>query len=318
MLARAMPRIPGRKKAARLLARLPIYLADARARPGWTVMFVLGRFTLARRVSVALARRGDRDDATADVAGDDALADASVASVVEALRRDGICTGLRLPPATVADIRAFAGTHRCYGGMDRRMSFLPDEHDEAERRYGRKILVGHFLDTVLDCPAVADLVGSRWLRAVAAEYLRAPPKNIATRLWWSFPSSDPSPADLSLASQDGFHFDLDDWRQVKFFFYLTDVDARSGPHVYVRRSHARRPLSHQFTLFVGKPDAAIIAAYGADALERVTGSAGTGFVEDPFGYHTGTTMRRGRRLVLEISYGISDLLRRRRFGEVAS
>jgi hypothetical protein len=302
------------------LARLPIYLADARARPGWTVMFVLGRFTLARRLSGAFVQRADDGGANAapDDAGGGALADASVASVVDALRRDGICTGLRLPDDAVAEIRAFAETRPCYGAMDRRMPFLPDEHDEAERRYGRAILVGHFLDTVMQCPAVADLVGSRWLRAIAAGYLRASPKVIATRLWWSFPSRDASPADLNLASQDGFHFDLDDWRQLKFFFYLTDVDARTGPHVYVRGSHARRPLSHQFTLFVGKSDSAVIAAYGADAVQRVTGPAGTGFVEDPFGYHTGTAIRQGRRLVLELSYGISDLLGRRRFGEVAS
>jgi hypothetical protein len=49
----------------------------------------------------------------------------------------------------------------------------------------------------------------------------------------------------------------------------------------------------------------------------VTGSAGSGFAEDSFGYHAGTTLHDGRRLVLELSFGISDQLRRRRFGEVA-
>lgn len=307
---------PAWRRTARLLARLPVYAADARARPAWTVMFVFGRFVAARRLS-AVFGRGARRDAAGAAAGADALADADAASVVDAIRRDGFSAGLRLPSEAVAEIRAFAESRPCYGCMDRRMPFLPAEHDEAERRYGRKILVGHFLDTVQDCPAVAGVVQSPWLRAVAAGYLRAAPKNIATRLWWSFPTADPSPADLSLASQDGFHFDLDDWRQVKFFFYLTDVDARTGPHVYVRGSHARRPLSHQFTLFVGRPEADIVSAYGADSIETMTGPAGTGFVEDPFGYHTGTTIREGRRLVLEISFGVSDLLRRRRFGEIA-
>jgi hypothetical protein len=113
--------------------------------------------------------------------------------------------------------------------------------------------VARLLDTVQDCAAVNDLVESGWVRAVAAGYLRAQPKIIATRVWWSFPTSDPSPAELSLASQDGFHFDLDDWRQLKFLFYLTDVGPGTGPHVYVRGSHTRRPLSYQFTLFVANP-----------------------------------------------------------------
>jgi hypothetical protein len=303
---------------ARVLARLPIYLADARAHPGWTLMFLFGRFLLVRRLSAAFAPRADRSAAASEDGGAEALADASVASIVDEIRRHGIRTGLRLPAAAVAEIRAFAESCPCYGSMDRLMPFLPDRHAEAERLYGRKILVGHYLDAVLDCPAIADLARNRWLHAIAAEYLRAAPKVIATRLWWSFPGTSASRADLDLASQDGFHFDLDDWRQLKFFFYLTDVDDQNGPHVYARGSHARRPLSHQFTLFVGKTDAEITSTYGADSLVAVTGPAGSGFVEDPFGYHTGSVVRRDRRLVLEISFGIGDLLRRRRYGEVVS
>jgi hypothetical protein len=306
-----------RVKAGRMLARLPTYLADARAHPGWTFMFLFGRFLLARRLSAAFVPRVNGFAAApADGADAEALSDASASSVADTVRRDGICTGLRLPAATVAEIRAFADNTTCYASMDRRMPFLPGEHAEAERRYGRTILVGHFLEAVLDCPAAAAVARNRWLHAVAAEYLGAAPKIIATRLWWSFPAAAANQTDLSLASQDSFHFDLDDWKQIKFFFYLTDVDERTGPHIYARGSHARRPLSHQFTLFVGKPDAAIIAAYGAEALETVTGPAGSGFVEDPFGFHTGSVVQRDRRLILEISFGISGVLRRRRFGEM--
>jgi len=313
----AASRIPGRGTAARLLERLPIYLADMRAHPGWTLMFVFGRFVPARRLSAVVARRRLRRGATAAVdTTADALANASVASVVEALRRDGLYTGLRLPNPVVAEIRAFADSHTCYAGMDRRMPFQPGEHDEAQRRYGCNILVGHFLDTVMDCPPVNDLLRNRWLQAVAAGYLQGPPTNIATRLWWSFPTGDPSPAELSLASQDGFHFDLDDWRQIKIMFYITEVGPGTGPHVYVRGSHVHRPLSHQFTMFVGRPQAEIHSVYGADAIATVTGAAGSGFAEDSFGYHTGTRLRDGRRLILELSFGFNDLLRRRRFGEV--
>ena len=287
-------------------------------------MFLFGRFLLMRRLAPAFASRVDGGATAADHgdAGDPAeagdLAEVGVQAVAEAIRRDGIYTGLRLPAETVAAIRAFADEHPCYGSMDRRMPFLPDRHEEAERRYGRKILVGHYLDTVLECPAAAGVAGSRWLHAVAAAYLRAAPRVIATRLWWSFPNSAATAADLSFASQDSFHFDLDDWKQLKFFFYLTDVDTRAGPHLYARGSHARRPLSRQFTLFKGTSDAEVVSLYGADAIQTVTGSAGSGFVEDPFGYHTGTAVQEGRRLVLEVSFGISGVLRRRPFGEVGS
>ncbi len=39
----------------------------------------------------------------------------------------------------------------------------------------------------------------------------------------SFPTKSASDADLSRASFK-YHFDLDDWRMLKFFFYLSDVD----------------------------------------------------------------------------------------------
>jgi hypothetical protein len=30
----------------------------------------------------------------------------------------------------------------CYGNFDRRLAFLPERHAEAERRYGRGLIVG--------------------------------------------------------------------------------------------------------------------------------------------------------------------------------
>ncbi len=81
---------------------------------------------------------------------------------------------------------------------------------------------------------------------------------ITTRTWWSFPTKTASEADLSRASFK-FHFDLDDWRMLKFFFYLSDVDADAGPHVYVRGSHNRRRVKHQLTLLVGHPAEEVLA-----------------------------------------------------------
>jgi hypothetical protein len=74
--------------------------------------------------------------------------------------------------------------------------------------------------------------------------------------------------------------------RVKFFFYLTGVSARSGPHRLVRGSHARRPFSHQFSPFFAKTDAQILRTYGAEAIQTITGSAGLGFAEDVFGFRS--------------------------------
>lgn len=140
---------------------------------------------------------------------------------------------------------------------------------------------------------------------------------IATRLWWSFPSHDASASDLALASL-AYHYDLDDWAQLKVFFYLTPVGPSQGPHVYVLGSHRRRTIKEQLRPFVGRSDAALKAQYPPEAFTQLTGEAGEGFIEDPFGYHKGEILREGRRLILELSFGLNDLLAARRYGAVPS
>jgi hypothetical protein len=224
---------------------------------------------------------------------------------VSTLRRAGISSGLSLPPTAVAEIRAYAESRTGYGGPGWRTLVPPGGLAEAERRSGARILAANFPYADQECPAVARVARDGWLRAVAAGYLGPSARVIDVRLFWSFPARGAGRAELSRVGQDTFHFDLGDWGELKFFFYLTDVDAETGAHVYVRGSHARRPLSHQFTPFSAKTEAQIVAAYGSGSIVPVVGPAGFRFVEDPFGFHMGSAVRRDRRLVLEITFGIT-------------
>jgi hypothetical protein len=97
-----------------------------------------------------------------------------------------------------------------------------------------------------------------------------------------------------------------DYRALFFFFYLTDVDSTTGPHMVARGSHRRKKLRHRLSLFVGRPDGEIIEYYGGDNVVTVTGPAGTGFAEDPFCFHRGTPPTSGDRLMLRVHFRISD------------
>ncbi|HEV7371455.1 hypothetical protein [Arenibaculum sp.] len=300
----------------RFSARFPTYAADAVADPRWLVMFVFARMLVARRLYVWFVRstRESREEPAAPTV----FADVDEAAVLGDLKREGLHRGLRLPDGLVGEIRAFALATPCYAGTTRDVSFLPEHHEEAELSCGRPILVGHYLDRVSDCPAIGALSRDPGLQRIAAGYLGRPPVPVATRLWWSFPSTPASEADLHQASQERLHFDLDDWGQLKFFFYLTDVDEGAGPHVYLRGSHAVRRLAHQFSPFVGLSTETVLRSYGRENLTVLTGPAGTGIVEDPFGFHTGTLARERRRLILELSFGLTGVLGRRRHGEMVS
>lgn len=305
---------PGWGRLSRLVSRMPRLMQDVRSHQAWLPLFLFGRFLPARRLVSAVTARHPTPVTMAAPECDGVLAGPSVATAVSALHRDGICPDLRLTEDLVAEIRHFASTHPCEGGLGWNTRFWPDEQAEAERRTGQSLVVGHFPNNERDCPGIGRFIRHPWLHAVASGYFGTPATILDVRLWWSFPSTSRDRAALKLAGQDTFHFDLTDWKQLKFFFYLTDVGPQSGAHHFVRGSHARRPLSHQLSPFTSKTHAEILDAYGPGAIQVLTGPAGYGFAEDPFGFHTGALVTEGRRLCLEVSFGITGLLRRRDYG----
>lgn len=301
---------PRSSPLARIGARLGRYAVGAWENPDWTLIFTLGRIVFIRRALRDISRY------TAPEAPPASLFFPAIPmdQAAEALRTDGIYCGLQLPEACRSEIVSFATSHPCYGGFNRAFAFLPDEHAAAERRYDRRFLVASYLADIEDCPAVTALRSDPALTSLAAAYLHADPRPISTRLWWSFRSPGASDDEMRHAAQNRFHSDINDWRSLKFFFYLTDVDESSGPHIFVRGTHWSRALKHQLAIFTGRTRDDIVETYGHDRLMTICGASGFGFAEDPFAFHTGTTVRCGRRLMLQIEYGVSHVSPRRFYG----
>jgi hypothetical protein len=295
----------------RIAVRIPTYLTDLRENPAWLPMFVLARTMPGRRMHWLGAKPVGAQQNVQDTM----FAGVDRKTVVDALRSDGLFSGLVLPQSIHDEIASFAEHTPCFGNFDRRLEFMPGEHAEAEKRFGRSLLSGHFFERILDCEAALAIQRDPLLLDIAAHYLGAQAKLITTRVWWSFPTGQASDADKNLASLGKYHFDLDDWRMLKFFFYLKPVDAGTGPHVYVRGSHRRRAIKHQLTLLVGHSAEEILKVYGDDSPVTLTGEAGLGFVEDPFGFHMGTVPSRTPRLMMEVGFGVSQPSRRRFHGE---
>ncbi len=302
-----------RARLGRMAARFPIYWANVRDNPQWLAMFVLGRLLPVRQALWRLARQTEPRDCPTSI-----FVNSDAAVGVEELRREGMHAGLQLPNALCRDILQFAQTTSCFANLSRELEFLPAEYEDAARRFDRPILTGHYFDRIESCPSVAQVRDDLLLHAIATGYLGHKSRVISTRLWWSFPASHASDADLRLASQEKLHFDLDDWRALKFFFYVTRVDHGGGPHVYVRRTHNRRVARHQLTLVVGHPNDDVLQTYGRENKATVLGGPGHGFAMDPFGFHMGTVVRNSPRLMLEVGFGVSSVLGRRFHGEAAA
>ena len=150
------------------------------------------------------------------------------------------------------------------------------------------------LDTVLACPAIVDLINSPQILSLVGAYLGCSPTLSSIGLRWSFPSTG------EVCDVQRFHRDPDDWRFVKLFVYLTDVDERSGPHVYVKGSHKTSRSARAHSYDRNK----IEARYGAASVTPVTGTSGTSFIADTSGIHMGMPPKERPRLMLAAQYSL--------------
>lgn len=150
------------------------------------------------------------------------------------------------------------------------------------------------LADVLGCPHLLELANSAPLIRLASQYIGCKPTISAIGLRWSYPQEGTG------TGLQGFHRDCDDWRFIKVFAYLTDVDEGAGPHVYVSGSHRER-CGVRLTPYA---DEEVATRYGQQKMVRVTGPAGTLFAVDTHGVHKGLLPSSKPRLLLQIQYSL--------------
>lgn len=101
-----------------------------------------------------------------------------------------------------------------------------------------------------------------------------------------------------------FHRDVDHFRFLKFFYFLSDCGIGQGHHEYLNRTHKVRRISVAPN---GRYDQEQIQhAYPESKLCKISGKAGEGFVEDTSGFHRGTPVKDGFRILLMIEILPSD------------
>jgi hypothetical protein len=272
-------------------------------RPRWLMMAVFARLEIVQRLAGRKRKPGALPhQVLGSTPSAMVLTELAPEEIVRRIGRDGIADGLRLSEETVADMLSFAARAPCYGNYtpDRRL-----DYDQFGCPIPAGAVVGSYLDDVADWEVMRRLWQDPIILAIAAEYLGRRPVPIEVRLWWSFRSDHTSPALRAIYAQDHFHYDLDNWRAIKFFFYLTAVGAENGPHLYIRTSHRNRSIRDQLWPVRGRSNGYIAARFDPGNLTVIQGPAGTGFTEDPYGFHTGTAVRGASRLMLEIVYGVS-------------
>lgn len=149
------------------------------------------------------------------------------------------------------------------------------------------------LDTILNCPDIPAIVNHPAILGIAARHIGCKPTLSSLGARWSFPSDEAN-------DTQKFHRDLDDWRILKLFIYLTDVDENSGPHVFVRSSH-NSSWGLKGRNYTTKE---IEDRFGAVNLQTVVGERGTTFMADTSGVHCGSLPVDRPRLILQAQYSL--------------
>ena len=172
-----------------------------------------------------------------------------------------------------------------------------------ERRAPRGVRYDFTMGDVVANQDVQTLLCDLSILSVAQAYLGSRPIADVLGLWWSTSAN----AVASKAAAQHFHYDLDRVKWLKFFIYLTDVDARAGPHTFVAGSHRTGGIPDRLLRqgYARLNEGEVRSCYSADRFVEFAAPRGTVIAEDTRGLHKGRRVESGDRLMLQLQFSNS-------------
>jgi hypothetical protein len=137
------------------------------------------------------------------------------------------------------------------------------------------------------------------MRKIAEGYLKCQPILDIVTMWWSVPFGKKAMAQ----SAQMYHFDMDRFKFLKFFYYVTDVHTDNGPHCYIRGSH--RTLPKELLSDRRLTDEELEKIYAKEDFMEFTGKKGSILAVDTRGLHKGKTLVSDKRLLFQIQFSNS-------------
>lgn len=262
--------------------------------------FAMGRFRTVRRSYSAWRHVRQHLSPPQQVngvaAGPSLFAAHDKRTIVDTLRRDGIYVGLQLPPAIIDEVVSFARTAPLTRWAEED-SFTYADVTNGRLPSGDAVVVGSVRDPEA-CPAVLRVKNDPKLREFVSAYLGYVPQQVRVVLFWNFASTLTPEERAKVHQANNYHYDVDGYNWLYTQFFMTDVDADSGPHIIIKGSHRDKPL-HLLFSSVKQPDSAIHGYYGANRETVIEGPAGLGFIEDTSSFHKAVEPRKRDRLLLQ-------------------
>ena len=224
--------------------------------------------------------------------------------------------GPLLSPEQADETRAYFERTPCYAAhVAAKSDGIPRDPNGAAAAHP---FGSYMLEEIVSAPHILELANRPDVLALAEAYLGCVPTLYSMNAWWSFPQTKEAERVTQM-----FHRDLDDFRFLALFVYLTDVDEGNGPHQYIRGSH-RPEIVHRYLIDNGRDedeaDGLIADLFkgtgyaGRDLyplhldrrIDTIAGPAGSAFLADAYGLHRGVPPTGARRLVCWIRYGLFE------------
>jgi hypothetical protein len=207
------------------------------------------------------------------------------------IQEKGFSDTFKISPERVEKIIAYNNTVN-YKGIDGQGSFNID-YNNPQRPSNQ---LWYTNPNAEECDAVKELVYNEDILHIAKQYLGKEPTIKDVRTWWSFPQDKKEYNHLY-----GFHYDIDAYKFLKMFVYITDVDENGGPHAIISKTHMSKDMFEKKNRRL--TDEMAEEKYGKDRIFEMKGERGTCFFEDTFSYHKGTSPNYPR-LILQLEFSI--------------
>lgn len=224
---------------------------------------------------------------------------------VQTLREKGYVTFPAALPADMCErLMQFAlTTPAVLRPMDHESKSAPQKKGLVRPDAPETVRYDYPTQTLLANPDVQDLLADHSMFALSERYLDARSKVDVLSMWWHTNFHDQPDSEAA----QFYHFDLDRFKWLKVFIYLTDVGPEDGPHSFIEGSHRVGGIPQSFLDrgYVRLTDEEVLAHYGAAREIQFAAPRGTIIVEDTRGLHKGRNVTGNSRLILQLQFSNS-------------
>jgi len=154
------------------------------------------------------------------------------------------------------------------------------------------------------CSHIKDIVSDPVILSIVSHYFRCSAELKDLSFWHSFPTITAQP---ETDAAQLFHYDLDEFKWLKLFIFLTDVNLNTGPHVYIPGTHKTGSKPKELLEFgyARIPDHVMEMFFPSNTWHSIVCSAGTIVIADTRCYHKGTALLEGTRSLLSPEFAPS-------------